>query len=141
MAESVVGTVGVVWGLGTSGTGTGIGTFQAQSANFSAESESAEFRNNKGQTIGKVFFNQKHTLSLEVIPSGTTIALAKAANIIPVPGAIVTITDTEDTEVSGTHTGKYICVRASKQKSNTDITKITMELEQYVENDIAVAVS
>lgn len=141
MAESILGTKAVSWGLATGATGTGVGTFDAQSSSFAAESDIAEFRNNKGQVIGEVLYNQRHTLTMEIIPTGTTIALAKAANILPAPGAVINVTDTEDTEVSGTNGGKYVLIRASKQKSNTDYAKITMEMRQYVENDTAVVVA
>lgn len=142
MAESQVGTLAVVWGLSHGATGTGIGTFTAQSAQFATEAEQAELRGSTGQTLGKIFYNAKQTLTLEVIPTGTTLALAKAANILPAPSAIVTVTaGDDDTEVDGTHTGKYVCIRASKQSSNTDMVKISMELEQFVDNDIATLIS
>lgn len=142
MAETIVGTRGVVWGIATGMSGTGVTTsFAAQSLQFSAEADEAEIRNGKGQVVTDIFYNQRQTITIEVIPTGATIAAARTANIIPTPGAIITITDTEDTEISGTNAGKYICVRASKSKSNTGATSISMELKQYVENDVAVAVS
>src|SRR5688572_11290079 len=98
MAETVNGTKGVVWGIGVTGlTGTGFTTFEPQSAQFSAESDEAEIRNGKGQVVTDIFYNQRHTLTIEVIPTGSTITLARAANILPIPGAIITVVDTEDT--------------------------------------------
>jgi hypothetical protein len=142
MAETINGTLGVVWGIATGLSGTGVTTsFAAQSLQFSAESDEAEIRNGKGQTVTDIFYNQRQTITIEVIPTGTTIANARSANIIPPPGAVVTITDTEDAELAGTNVGKYICVRASKSKSNTGATSISMELKQYVENDVAVLIS
>lgn len=144
MAETINGTKGVVWGIATGITGTGIvasGTgLEPQSLQFSAEADNATIRNSRGDTITSVWYDQRQTLTIEVIPTGTTIALARGANIIPKPGAIVTITDTEDTELAGTHTGRYECVRASKSKSNTGATSISIELRQHVDNDLAAVV-
>lgn len=141
MAETVNGTVGVVWGLASGATGTGMGTFEPQSGTFDAESDEVEIKSKKGSTLTDIYYNFRHRYRLEVIPTGATIALARAANILPQPGAIITVTDTEDTEVSGTNSGKYILERASKAKSNTDASKLTFELKQWTENDVAVLVA
>lgn len=142
MAETINGTKGVVWGLATGMSGTGVtGGFEPQSLQFQAESDEATVRNGKGQEVVDIFYNQRQTITIEVVPTGSTVANARTANVVPLPGAIVTITDTEDTELAGTNSGKYICVRASKAKSNTGETRITMELKQWVENDVAVLVS
>src|SRR5688500_18707126 len=93
MAESQTGVVGEVWGLGTtSATGTGIGTIQLQGLTFARESERATIKGPTGQDKVNIWFNHKNRLTLEVVPSGTTIALAKAANICPLPGTVVTVT-------------------------------------------------
>lgn len=144
MAETQNGIRGVVWGIGVTGlTGSGITTFEPQSLQFAAEADELEIRNGKGQVVTDIFYNQKHTVTIEVIPSGTTIALARTSNVLPDPGTIITIVESssEDSELTSTNAAKYICVRASKSKSNTGATSITMELKQYVENDVAVAVA
>lgn len=140
MAEVVTGKA-VVWGLATGATATGMGTFLAQSADFSVEGEMVEVRNAVGQVVGQVHFNPKQTLTMEVIPTGTTIADAKAANILPIPGTVVTVSDTVDTEVAGTNSGKYIFLKGSKKKSNTDVTKLTFEMMQYIDADITTTIS
>jgi hypothetical protein len=142
MAETVNGTLGVVWGIAMGMSGTGVtGSFATQSLQFSADADEAEIRNGKGAVVTDIFYNQRQTITIEVIPTGTTIALARTNNVLPAPGAIVTVTDTEDTELAGTNSGKYIFVRGSKSKSNTGATSLSMELKQYVENDVAVAVA
>lgn len=141
MAESQVGVKAVVWGLTTSATATGMGTFTTQSATFTAESEKVEVKNNLGQTVTAIFFNQTQLLTLEVVPSADTVANARTANILPAPGAIVTVTDANDTELTGTNSGKYVFIRGTKNKSNTAETRLTFELIQWVENDNAVAIS
>lgn len=141
MAETINGTKAVVWGLSTTATGTGMGTFTTQSATFTVESDKVEIRDNKGAVITEIYYNQRQLLRMEVIPSSDTVANARLANILPSPGAIITVTDTEDTETTATNSAKYIFVRGEKQKSNTDATKLTFELLQYVENAVATAVS
>jgi hypothetical protein len=142
MAETINGTRGVVWGIATGLSGTGVtSSFLPQSLQFGAEADEAEVRNGRGDVVTDIFYNQRQTITIEVIPSDTTVALSRTANVIPKPGAIVTVTDTEDTELAGTNSGKYICVRASKSKSNTGPTAISMELKQYVDNDVAAAVA
>src|SRR5688572_6624451 len=140
MAETLLG-VGVVWGLTTGATASGMGVFLPQSADFSVDSDRVEVRNGLGQVVGEVYHNQRQTMTMEVIPSSTTIALSRTANVMPAPGAVVTVTDTVDTELAATHAGKYIFIRGSKKKTNTDLTKLTFELVQYVENDVAVVIS
>lgn len=147
MAETVKG-VGVFWGIGSSfaaaGTGistTGSPTLLPQSVDFDADSERVDIADYKGETVGAVFFNQKQTLRIEVIPTAATIANAKGAAILPEPGTLVTITDTADTEVSGTNSGKYIFIRGSKRRSNKDVVRLTFELEQFLGSDISTTIA
>lgn len=143
MAETIRG-IAVFWALGSSltATGTGMGTFLPQSADFDVMADiDVKIPDYKGETIGRVFADQKQTLKLEVIPTGATIAAAQAASILPVPGAVITVVDTVDTEVSGTQSGKYLFIRGSKRRSNTDVVKLTFELEQYVASDVTATVS
>ena len=140
MAEVVTGKA-VVWGLSTGATATGMGTFLAQSADFSVDGEMVEVRNSSGEVVGQVHYNPKQSLTMEVIPTGTAIADAKSANILPLPGTVVTVTDTNDTEVAGTNSGKYIFIKGSKRKSNTDVVKLTFELMQYVNQDVTTTIS
>lgn len=139
MAESQTGTVGVAWALPTIGaTGTGVGTFTPQSYQFAKEAERATIKDGRGQDKVNIWYNHKQRLTLEVVVSAATIAAVPAANIIPKPGAKVTISaGSEDTEIDGTHTGAYYVVSAQKAASNTDATRITMELEQVVDEDLS----
>lgn len=138
--EIQVGTKSVVWGLTTGATGTGVGTFTTQSADFAVKSEKAVLKNERGATITEIYFDPSQTLKMEVVPTSTTLALAKAANILPVPGTIVTVTDADDTELTGTNSGKYLFQGGSKKKSNTGMTILTFELLQYMDNDTAVVI-
>ncbi len=141
MAEVQVGTLAVAWGLVTGATGSGMGTFTPQSADFTVNSKSVETPNGVGQTINKTFYDFKQELSMEVIPTGTTLALAKAANILPVPGSIITVTDAGDTELTATNSAKYIFVEGSKKKSATGAVTLSFKLEQWVDADVAVVLA
>src|SRR5690606_31411528 len=120
MAEVQVGTVAVVWGLATGATATGLGTFKPQSSDFEVSSEVYRLRDGDGKTVNKTFYDASHRLTLRVVPYGSTISDARAANILPAVGAIVTVSDTRDTEIAGTHSGKYHFVSGKKTSSNTN---------------------
>lgn len=138
MAEAQRGTVFVAWGIATTLTGSGIGTFTPQSGTFKKDSEAVETKNGIGQTVNKTFFNFKQTYSLSVTPSAATITLAKAANIIPDSGTIITVADADDPEVDATNGGKYLVISATKSKDNSKPNDFTLELEQFKDTDIAV---
>lgn len=150
MAEVQRGTLAVRWGLSLTATGTGIGTFTTQSAGFTADSEVAMLKSPIGATKTEIYFDSKETLTLEVVPTGTTLALAKAANVLPAPGAIVTVVDSEgsgDLEIAAGTNGngvgsEYIFVSGSKQASNTDMVKLTFNLRRYTDGtNVAVALT
>ncbi len=145
MAETLVAkaSVAVFWGLGASlaATGSGMGTYLPQSADFDVEAEEVSVADYKGETTAVVFFDQKEMLKMEVIPSSTTIALAKAASILPAPGTIITVVDTDDTEVAGATTSAYIFVRGSKRRSNKDVCKLTFEMRRHVANQVSTVIS
>lgn len=149
MSEAIVGVKSVVWGLACSPAANGMGTaLVVQSGDFSVESDKAEFRNAIGQCVAEIYYNQKQTLTLEVVPSADTIANARNSNLLPLPGSIVTVTDTggvtqataNDYELVSTNSGKYIFDKGTKKKSNTGLTMLTFEMHQYVENDTAVVI-
>lgn len=128
MAAIQKGTFGVVWSLGTTVSGTGIGTNQIQSADLGDEAELKEIKTGAdGETKCIIFSDNKQNVTIEVVPSGATIAAAKTASIIPSPGADVTITDADDAEFAGT----WHCLSASKRKTVDGEVRITMSLRKY----------
>ncbi len=142
MAETIRG-VGVVWGIGSdfAVTATGMGTFLPQGVDFDTDAEEVEIADYKGETVGEIFFNEKDTLKMEVIPKGTSIALAKAANILPSPGAVVTVVDTNDTEIAGATTTAYLFIRGSKRKSAKGAVTLNFELKRYIANNVTATIS
>jgi hypothetical protein len=142
MAETIRG-VGVVWGIGSdfAVTGTGIGTFLPMDVDFEVEAERVEIPDYKGEDVCNIWFNLKNRIRLNVRPKGTSITLAKAANIIPDPGTPATVIDSADSEIAGATSTRYVVVRASKRKSTKDTVTIVMELERSAVNDITADVS
>jgi hypothetical protein len=145
MAETLVAVASkaVFWGLGASltATGTGMGTFLPQGADFDTESEVVEVPDYKGETVAAVFFNPVDMFKLEVVPTGTTIALAKAAAVLPAPGAIITVVDTDDTEVAGATTAAYVFMRGTKRRSNKGVVTLNFELKRWTANGVSTVIS
>lgn len=142
MAEVISG-VGVFWGLGSSltATGTGIGTFLPQGADFDVEADVVEVSDYKGETVATAFHNDRDMLRLEVIPTGSTIAAARSAGTLPRPGAVVTVVDTIDTQIAGATSTAYQFMRGTKVKSNKDVMKLRFELRRFRANDVTATVA
>ena len=128
MANVQRGTIAVAWSLVTTFSGTGTGTGTVQSVDFTEESDEKAIKGADGATVCLVFSDQRQTCTIEIIPSSSTKALAKAANVLPDIGATITLTDTEDAEVAGT---TWIFLGGSKRKSVDDNAVITMNLRKY----------
>jgi hypothetical protein len=148
MAATIAGAA-VFWGIGSSfvASGTGISgtgvTLNPQSVDFATESESVEIPNYQGETVAKVYHNARETMTIVVIPSADTIAHVKSGAILPAPGAVVTIVDTDDTEVAGAvaNNNAWRFVRGSKKRSNKNAVELTFEIERLVANDIGASPS
>jgi hypothetical protein len=142
MAATIRG-VGVVWGIGSSfnATATGMGTFLPQGVDFDTDSEEVEIPDYKGETVAEIFFNEKDTLKMEVIPKGTSTTLARAANILPSPGSVVTVVDTEDTEIAGATTTAYLFISGSKRKTPKGAVVLNFVLKRYVANNVTTAIA
>ena len=134
MANVQRGTIAVSWSLVTTVSGTGVGTGTVQSVDFTEESDEKSIKGADGATACVVFSDQRQTCTVEIIPSGTTKALAKAANVLPAVGATITLTDADDTEVAAT---TWIFLGGSKRKSVDDNAVITMNLRKYP-TDLAI---
>jgi hypothetical protein len=129
MASVQKGTFGVVWSLGTTVAGTGIGTTnQVDSIEYGKEAKTKEITSIDGLTKCLIVHDQTQNITIEVIPSANTLADAKSCNIVPAPGADVTITDTLDTD---TNAKVFICMSASKRKTVDGETRITMNLKKW----------
>lgn len=143
----------VVWGVdgitysGITFDSTDTDPYLNQQAEVRRTASRKEIPDDIGDVVCHVFYKQQKTVSIDVIPTGTT--LAKALNnlndLCAAPGTIITIADTDaDTDESlfdGANSGKFILIESSVTRSNESEARIRMELVQDVDNDTAVAVS
>lgn len=132
---------GVVWSLGTTITATGIGTNQLQSVDYGLESDVKELKGADAATKCIIFSDTKENMTIEVIPSGATIALAKAANVIPAIGADVTIVDADDAEIAGSPgaTTRWHFLSGTKRKTVDGEVRLTFVLRRYETDLVTIA--
>ena len=127
----------VVWGnnIGVAYTGMTASDNLNQSASYTREADEQEIRDANGDVVNLTIYNERSTLELEVIPIGTTLALAQSKNVSPAYGELVTVTDTSTSnghsQVVGDNSGNYICVGATQTSTNTGEVRISMSLRNY----------
>jgi hypothetical protein len=136
---TIRGSKSFKWGLGST-TITGYGDFLPQSMNLGKDAKRVEVPDGNGDTCGLVFHDASETVSAEVVISATTAAGVTAANVTPDPSDLIEVADTGDTELATSSTTKYICISAQKQRSNTDVAKVTLEMIRYSPNNVAQTV-
>ena len=130
MASVQKGTFGVVWGLGTTVSASGLGTCTVQSVDFGVETKKKEIVSSDGETRCVVYHDQQDAITIEVVPSGATIAAAKTAGAsgLPAIGADVTITDSDDSEVAAS---TWVFEGGSKRKTVDGEVRVTMNLRKF----------
>jgi hypothetical protein len=142
MAETIKG-VGIVWGVNgislTAGIVSGTTLAKTQSFNFDRSADKAEIRDGDGEVCGQAFYNAKRTLSLTVVPTGTSLANAvtSADAWTPAPGTLITIVDADGAIVDG----NYNLISAKLRGSNTEARMADIELERYEANDVTATIS
>jgi hypothetical protein len=140
MSTSYTGK-GPYFGMVTTISGSTLGAIKIQTLRLSREADSAEFKDETGQTQGFAFANKRKVLAIEGVFFGTTeAAIATAVSKTPAPGDLVTLTDAEDTEIAVNHTGKYLITRAEKNKSNTELSRLSLEAVQFDDVDVTTPV-
>jgi hypothetical protein len=92
------------------------------------EADTVEHRGANGDVVGVTTFNQRETLELTLYPSGTSILLAKGENILPLPGAVLTVIDADDLDIGGK---AYYVVSSSKVKGLEDKCVMTVSLARW----------
>src|SRR5688572_11420250 len=135
--------LGVRWGVSgvtfTAGIVSTSNEQQIQSVNINRICDTQEIRDGAGDTVGKVFYNQKRELSISVIPShASTIAGARTSldnHMIP-PGTLVTIVDTEGASIDASNGGKFNLISARQGLTNTGVAVVDLELEQFTAHDM-----
>ena len=145
MAETLRGTSPVAWGLPSGLSITGFTTILPQSFTYRRDADEATVRNSAGQTVTEIWYDKRESLSIEVVVSGATIAAAKADSILPASGDIITIGDSATPDdapnLTASNAGKYVCVSAQEVGSNTAERRVSLELRQRTDVDIAVAIT
>ena len=136
----------VVWGVdGVTFTGFDASepTGETSSLNFQRASDMKEIKDDIGNTVGAVFFNAQNTLRIDVVPSAASIAAAKSNmdKFLPVPGTVITVIDADSTKTDGTNSGKYLYISGELRRTPDGEAVISMELKQWVDNDVTTTVS
>ncbi len=128
------GTVGVAWSTSVGATASGMGTFVGQSADYTRGGEEKKIRGLDGVTVNRTFFDGLEKLTLEVIPTGATVALANTASVLPARGTDVAITDTTGSPLIGTGevdgTGFWMFLEGTIKKSTDNEIRLTFQLER-----------
>jgi hypothetical protein len=125
----------VIWSIGTlvftGGIASVTAKFLPQKFDFNRSSQKTEIKGLDGGTQAVVFSDFKKSISITVVPSSTTLTLAKASGDLwlPKPGTSVTITDTESTLTGATYN-----VNSSKQGRTVDGV-VTADLELETSDD------
>lgn len=143
MSATIKG-VGIVWSVGgvtfTAGIVSATNASLPQSLTFTRGSEKSEIKDNGGTIRTQVFHGFKKTLSITVVPSGTSVANARSsqdAHLIA-PGTTVTVVDDSGTLIDAS----YNLISSRLNRSVDGVAAIDLELEQGDEsNDLTTAVS
>lgn len=153
--SAVIKGVGVVWSVGdiqytggiVSGNPNTAGA--VQSLRVSRTSEKAIIKDNGGIARAAVFSGFMQTLSLTIVPRGSSIANAQTAadnhmidaaagSGTSIVGRAVTLVDANGTIVDGA----YNCISATQNRSVDGVATIDIELEKGDEgNDITTLVT
>lgn len=135
MAEVIKG-LGVVWStdlfkIDSTTTAGNTGTFasgKVQSVSYEHGADKAEVKGDDGEVKSVIFSNVNERITVEVVPTGTTIALAVASNVLPAIGADVTIVDTGDSELNA---AVFMYESGSKRRTVDGAAVLTMNLVRY----------
>jgi hypothetical protein len=135
MSSQLTNSKVVVWGnnIGVVYTNVSAAENLPQSSTFGRDGDEAEIRDSDGEVQTHITYNKTETLEIEIIPIGSTLAFAKANNVCPTKGELITITDTGSahTDLASTY---WICLNASQSASNTSEVRISVSMKKYDRN-------
>ena len=129
MAEVIKGT-GVIWstdGLSLSATGL-YAAGKIQSVRYNLGGDVTEIKGDDAEVKAVIFSNSIENMTIEVVPTGSTIAAAVANFILPARGADVTITDTVDGEINS---AVFMFVDGDKNRTVDGAGTLTMNIRRY----------
>jgi hypothetical protein len=130
MAAEIVKGTGVVWstaGLSMSATGL-YAAGKIQSISYELNGDVVEVKDDNAAVAAVVLANDIENLTVEVVPTGSTIAAAVANFILPARGADVTITDTVDGEINS---AVFMFIDGSKNRTVDGVGTLTMNIRRY----------
>ena len=130
--------LGVVFGISSSFNtvaGSAV-TWKTTGQSITKEAETVMVKDKDGETKGMVIYDPRDVMGMTVYPHGSSLALAKTANALPDIGDVATLTDADDSDV----TGNYVVTSSAKSKSNTDVTSFDVEVTKY-STDISTTIS
>lgn len=129
MAEVIKG-LGVVWStdaLAVSGTGV-FATGKIQSIRYNFGGDVAEIKGDNGEVKAVVFSNDIENITIEVVPTGSSVANANSSFVLPARGADVAITDSADGEINST---TFMFIDGDKNRTVDGAATLTMNLRRY----------
>lgn len=146
----------VVFGIGSgsaklikAGSGSELSVY-LQNVRLAFSSDSQESMDGNGEVVGKVFFNEKRTLTMSLFVSGATKAAAETAfesDITPGDELIVSYNEWEevdsDTNLTGDSTageGKFVVDTAEKVRQAGQIAEWNITATMYA-NDLTANAS
>ena len=135
MSSQLTNSKVVVWGnnIGVAYTDVSAVENLPQSSTFGRDGDEAEIRDSDGEVQTHITYNKTETLEIEIIPIGSTLAFAKANNVCPTKGEMITITDagSAHTDLASEY---WICLNASQSASNTSEVRISVSMKKYDRN-------
>lgn len=134
----------VVWGAQgitfTAGIVSATNGAQTQSLRVVRDSGKAYIKNDQGETVGRVDFDGKKTLSISVVPSHAS-SLSSAQTSMDAyliaPGTKITVVDAQGAVVDG----DYLLNSATGNRTNEGTAVVDLEMEKFDANDITTTVS
>lgn len=143
MAADIKGTA-VVWSMGgitfTAGIVSATSPSLPQSMKYSRNAENAKIKDVGGDIVTMILHGGTKTLSINVIPSSTSIAAAftsKEAHVIA-PGTKVTIADASGAAAIETN---WIVTSSAENRSVDGVVTVDLELENAAQADISTSAS
>jgi len=121
--------VGINFGVSSSVCAQ-FGTFTLQSRDIGFTSETELIKNSDGNTIAKVYFDQKREGTFEYIPLGAS--GGANAPTLPAIGDVATVTDSVTPAVAWFATGSnWLVDDVQVKSSNTSATRVTVKMTSY----------
>jgi len=147
----------MLFGTGATSVKYGIGT----GADFERFSDVADLPDNDGNTVGRAYYAHGKRFTVTAVPADRVTAFAEsaaqtnAADMLPAPGTVIYITDSNSAITDGTFTtagptpgtvglataARYVCTGSRLRKTNTGAAVAELDLIQYDAYDISVEVS